>query len=95
MQNVSSAAELAAQRDGKHCKLASCLLLACCFMLIVRRRLCVLGELTSVNALENALGDGDAALASSARAHCQDEVGVLIADHGAGVIWSIVGGGAS
>lgn len=41
-----------------------------------------------------AFADLDATLGGTAGADGQDEVGVLIADHGSGVVWGVVGGRA-
>lgn len=38
--------------------------------------------------------DLDASLGTSTRAHGQGEAGILIADHGADIIWEVVGSGA-
>jgi len=38
--------------------------------------------------------DFDASLGRTAGAHGQDEVGVLRADHGSGIVWAVVGGTA-
>lgn len=63
--------------------------------LLGRGHLCHLGQVTSMDAvMDLAFVDGDASLARSTGANGQDEVGLLVAHHGASVIGSIVGRGA-
>lgn len=58
--------------------------------------LCLVGdELTSVDAISDVLSlDLDTSLGTSTGAHGQGEAGVLIADHGSDIVWSIVGSSA-
>lgn len=58
--------------------------------------LSTLGHVSSVDTVVNvAVVFGPASLlAGTARAHGESQVRVLVANHGAGVIWRIVGGGA-
>lgn len=64
-------------------------------LLLVGWRLCALGHMASVDSLvEVSFLDLDAALGRTTRAHGQDEVGVLRADHGSGIIRGVVGSAA-